>query len=419
MSSGTDTRRAWRSLVLLSAVILVLTACGQNTAPLDPGEPGGPGDPDPGAAACRVVIDSDITIPTLLTNGPEACDYLVTDTINVTSRLEIEPGTVVEFEQDSRLLVTDTGSIWAVGTPDQRIELRGRLNVTGYWYGLCFSGNRASRLQNVTILGAGKVWDATYRVCSAAISGTTQSGEPVDITGTLVAGSHTSGIDASKFVLGEFSGNVLAANEEFGMRVSADQLHLLDAATDYLGTAADAPNSRSYVWVAGTFSAPGESYTWPRLNAPYYVGRDTIQYQANLNIEGVRIRILPGTQFYFAPEARFGVINGAFLEARGTAEQPVIFTAVEPGSPGSWEGVLVSRSGLDMAYTGIYWGGSSVANLVLTGVEVTQPLNIESVHLAGSASCGLSINSYVLQSGMLTESGITYADNVAGDRCTR
>lgn len=413
-SSGPFLRRG--RLLLVLSISLIVAACGQVPAPADP-DP----DPDPGPAACRQQISSDITVPARLVNGGEGCDYLVTELITVTAPLDIEPGTVIEFAQDTRLHVTDGGSIRALGgsAAADRIVMRGQVNATGYWYGLCFSGNRASRLQNVTILGAGKVWDATYRVCSAAISGTTQSGEPVDITGTLVAGSHTSGIDASKFVLGEFSGNVLAANEEFGMRVSADQLHLLDAATDYLGTAADAPNSRSYVWVAGTFSAPGESYTWPRLNAPYYVGRDTIQYQANLNIEGVRIRILPGTQFFFAPEARFGVINGAFLEARGTAEQPVIFTAVEPGSPGSWEGVLVSRSGLDMAYTGIYWGGSSVANLVLTGVEVTQPLNIESVHLAGSASRGLSINSYVLQSGMLTESGITYADNVAGDRCTR
>lgn len=418
MSSGTDTRRAWRSLVLLSAVILVLTACGQNTAPLDPGEPGGPGDPDPGAAACRVVIDSDITIPTLLTNGPEACDYLVTDTINVTSRLEIEPGTVVEFEQDSRLLVTDTGSIWAVGTPDQRIELRGRLNVTGFWYGICFGTNRHSRLEHVNLLNAGKVWTSTSTVCRAGLSGVSGNGEPVDIVNTLVAGAQTTGVDATRFNIGEFGGNVFAANLEFGLRIDPGQLYKLDVTSDYLGSSVEAPNTRAYVWVGGTISDTGYRHTWPRLHVPYYVGADASWYSKNLIItDETAVRILPGTEFHFQPESGISVWDYSALEVMGTAEEPVIFTSVY-ATPGAWDGIYMSNGELIMEHAEVHWAGDGSlwpAAIKFGGTDYVAPSSLSNVLIQGSSSCGLRVSEYV--EPYLTLTDITFENNVQ-DECT-
>lgn len=224
---------------LLAALTVVLAACGGTQAP-DGGQP------QPGGE-CAVTITEDITIPTRLANLGAGCDYRVNGDVRVTGELVIDPGTEVQFGQDSRLRIEDTGSIHAVGTEDQRIVMRGAVNTTGFWYGLCFSDNRVSRLERVDLLNAGKVWLGGTTVCRAAIGHGGGGGEPLSIVDTLVAGAQTTGLDATTLELGEFARNVFAANKEYGVRVSATNLARLDAASDYLGHSVGTPNSKAYV----------------------------------------------------------------------------------------------------------------------------------------------------------------------------
>jgi len=61
-----------------------------------------------------------------------------------------------------------------------------------------------------------------------------------------------------------------------------------------------------------------------------------IREPANLTIE-------PGVVIKFSTNRRFSVDQGASLTADGTAEQPIVFTGVEP-TPGHWESIVFASS---------------------------------------------------------------------------
>src|SRR5690625_999602 len=57
-----------------AVLLLLLAACGSSAQSDDTGQPGGPDDGG-NQTACRETVTGDLTVPTVLTNGPEACDY--------------------------------------------------------------------------------------------------------------------------------------------------------------------------------------------------------------------------------------------------------------------------------------------------------------------------------------------------------
>lgn len=396
---------------LLTIVGMVLAACGGPTTP-DPGPP----DPDP-SAKCAVVIADDITIPTRLTNNADGCDYRVEGELLVTGSLTIDAGTEVQFNQDSRLLITDTGSLHAVGTAAQHVTLRGSLNTVGYWYGLCFGDNRASELVWVDLLNAGKVWRGGTSDCRAAIGNVLSTGEPVSIVDTLVAGAQTTGLDATELRLGTFARNVFAGNLEYGVRVSPANLDALDTASDYSGESAGAPNTEPFVFVGG-YLDDGAAHVWPDLGAPYYVGDDAFGYANNVIIDaGTDVTADAGTRFVFGEEGGILIWDLSTFTAIGTANDPVVFTGLSP-VPGSWDGLSASTAALHLEHAEVSWGGGGVfypGNVSVTGVDTVQKSYIRDTLIRGSATCGIYTTSDTADLVMVN-SGNVYVDN-ADDFC--
>lgn len=399
--------KRFRLLVLTVAALTVLSACGGPAGP----DGGGP----PPSGECAVTITEDITIPTLLTNRGAGCDYLVAGDLRVTSSLLIDPGTEIQFAQDTRWRIEDTGSINAVGTQDDQITLRGAVNTTGFWYGLCFSDNRASRFEWVNLLNAGKVWLGGSSVCRAAIGHGSGSGEPIAIVDTLVAGSQTTGLDATQLNLGEFARNIFAANMEFGVRVSADNLVQLDTVSDYLGTSVEAPNAKPYVHLAdSSVSDPGETHVWPRLNVPYFIGDDAFDYHQNVIVtDGTHIKIGPGTTFVFGNEGSLNIWENSTLTALGTEAEPVVFTGLIK-EPGSWDGIAISTGAVTFDHVEVSWGGADVfypANLAIYGVDTSQNSFLSNTLFKGSAECGLLVDTYAFDH-VFHDGSLVFEDNV-------
>lgn len=407
-SSALSQHRYRAGSVLLAVLALVLSACG--------GQPSGGGEGEgPPGGECAVTIASDITIPTRLTDLGPGCDYQVYSSVNITAPLTIEAGTEVQFAQDTRWHITDSGSISAVGTEDKRITLRGAVNTTGYWYGLCFSDNRASRLEWVDLLNAGKVWLGGTSVCRAAIGHGYGDGEPISIVATMVALSHTTGLDATQLQLGQFQNNIFAANQEYGVRVSAGNLHHLDATSDYAGTSVDAPNGKPFVHLADKeMSDPGETHVWPRLNAPYFIGEDEFDYHQNVIItDDTHVQVEPGTTFVFGQGGGINVWELSTFTAVGTADQPVVFTG-QMQEPGSWEGLAVSNGALILDHAEVSWGGADgfyAGNISISGVGTTQDSHIANSLIRGSATCGLFVTEDT-QDRVFDGGGNVFEDNV-------
>jgi hypothetical protein len=380
-------------LTLLSVLTLFLTACGGSSSPNTPNNPNNPNTPD---GECAVIVTEDITIPSLLVNSPAQCDYLFSGDLEVKSSLTVEPGTVVQFDQDARLSIDEAGSISAIGTAEERIVLEGRLEVQGFWYGLCFSDSRASRLEYVDLLWAGKVFTGGSSVCSASIGGVNGNGESVTIKNSFIAGSFTHGLDAQKVPLGEFANNIFANNAEYGVRVDPEQVHKLDAESDYLGTSVNAPNGKPYVYLSGFLEGTGDTLIWRNLNAPYLAEEDFPYGTGKVNInEAVTITIEAGARFEFGPQSAINLFDGATLQALGTAEAPIVFTGKKE-TPGAWDGLFFQDSKGVLEYAQVSYGGAeggsvlANGNIILSGVNGSD-LTLRNSTISHSATCGISL----------------------------
>ena len=343
-------------LASAAAFLLLLVACGSTTGD---GGPGGPGGPKPGA--CTHTLSSDVISRVVLAPTGADCDYYLARQINLKAELVVMPGTRIVAAEGAMFRVEDSGSVQAVGTADERIEFVGEKAVLGSWYGFCFMGDhRESRFDHVDIVWAGGVYAVGVRLCRAGIAGSVSSGgEPVHVTNSLVLGAYTSGIDATRFTLGEFSNNVLAGHVEYGLRVSPSNAGRLDASTDYTGAGvvygdgSSAANGRPYVFLASEEQANTDGIQeWQDIGVPYYVTRDERPYATSaMNFEpGTQTLIHAGVEIVIAEmgggQPGFWIVNDfAVLALAGEPGNEVVIRG-EVDEPGVWEGIWMYGGGL-------------------------------------------------------------------------
>ena len=210
-----------------------------------------PGTPPIGNGQCTYQASS-TTIATTWVDTPSACDYEIDGIITVSNgQLVIEPGVNVRFGQDAFIAFEDGGSLYAVGTPQQRITFEGASPVRGFGKGLYFrSGSYESRVEYADFRYLGKLGDVVIssRLQNGAISGF--RGGELSLRNTTVMGSNHYGAELDRYslILKEFANNRFFDNGYAGVKVSPESVGLLDAASDYVGGAQ--PNDVPYIIVA-------------------------------------------------------------------------------------------------------------------------------------------------------------------------
>lgn len=395
------------------AFALLLSACGGPVSADDPGQPLSPAD-------CRETLTRELTVPTRLVNGPEDCDYWLPAAAEgrtryvISSDVLIESGTVLVFGPRTQLSV-EGGSLRALGTEEHTVVFTGAEASPGYWDGICFSGNRLSRLEHVELNWGGHHPHPGVH-CRGAVGGFS-AGEPVDIVNTTVMGSYTNGLNVHHLQLGEFSGNSFHTNREYGVNIEASQVRKLDVGSDYLGTGS--PNGKPYVFAAGTISEAGplddpqSLHVWQPLNAPYRVADDEPNYDQQILVEdATALALEAGTTIYFTGDSQLLVRAGSFLGSGGTAAQPVLLTS-DGAQPGSWYGVSVHNSAAVLNHLVIEWAGREFAGsgsslaFISTGATLAKELN--GVHITGSAGCALQLG----DESLLTSRDVTFGPDIA------
>lgn len=127
------------------------------------------------------------------------------------------------------------------------------------------------------------------------------------------------------------------------------------------------------------------------LNEPCYIVNRTINVR-----QGASITVEAGTVLKFASGAGIDVNNGAFLMANGTANAPVVFSAIDRVA-GSWTGIVYNGSNSSsnvLSHTVIEYAGAddSEANLRLFDGVTPSRIVIDNVLLRHSASSGFNIS---------------------------
>jgi hypothetical protein len=388
--------------------LTLVSACNQTPTNPPVGNPPPPpvGNPPPATGQCAITIKNDITVPTLAKNSSAACDYLMDDIINVRSTLTIEPGVVIRFSQDSRLWV-DGGEIVAVGRPDARIVMQGVSPIQGYWKGILFgtqAGN--TRLEYVDLMDAGKTCTLIY-CAQAAITG--DGGGQLTLKNSSISNSYVNGaVLGSELVA--FSNNRFYNNRWHGLVVDADNVPLLDTASDYTG--GSAPNGDPYV-ALGRGSKVAHAATWKKLNAPYKVN-GYISLEDTLSLE-------PGITMLFDSNgagqgATVHIEANGSLHALGTAANPITFTRLP--SVQAWGGILFdpynTTTDTRFEYVQMSYGGDNdlvahaFVNLDSAKVYIANSSFLNSLHLA--ISCG-----YLRPPLLTLEPGNTFSGNAGGD----
>lgn len=213
----------------------------------------------------------------------------------------------------------------------------------------------------------------------------------IAITHSLIRGSSTSGVEVvSGGVLADFAENTLLNHADADVTLPAGQVSALDSLSTY---------GDQVVINASTL---GSDATWQALNVPY-------MSDGNIYIEAA-LTIAPGAALQFGQGHRLVVDNGGSLAAVGMVDDTIRFTGAE-ASQGFWDGIEVATTAAanELTYTEVANGGSGgYANVY---VQSSGKVKITNSRIHDSSTYGVDAEDNGSLDGFAAN---TFADNADG-----
>lgn len=349
------------------------------------------------------ILDSNITENTVLTADKR---YKVVTSISVSATLEIEPGTVIEFEENTNMRFGDGSIIKADGTEDNRILFTGTEKERGWWDGIQVRNTLSSEnIMNFVIIeyGGGDNFESNVSPANLVVGGRVSgSNARLKLTNSILRESAGFGLEnRQESNLTGFNDNHLTRNAEGAAKFRGNTIHYLDSQTDYAG------NDHDFILAVdislGNLIDVSDQRTWNALNVPYRV-------DGLWSIDKTEITILGGAEFEFTAGSgiRFRedstiIADGSIDENETERSQPeaILFTGVEK-SRGFWQGIQVrsKSSNNRMVHVTIEYGGggtfgetiNNTANLMIGGRQAQHYGHLQLVNSTLRESAGYGLN---------------------------
>ncbi|MFK7923263.1 MAG: hypothetical protein AB8H47_14970 [Bacteroidia bacterium] len=317
-----------------------------------------------------------------LTNGPADVDYIVPNgcVLDIKAALTIEPGTVIEFEENAGIGVYDQGTISAVGTTDKPIILRGTQNVSGYWRGIHVETNSISnRLESITIKNAG----SNYVYCCNEIASVFLKGGKMAFKDVTITDGENHGIYANSSVqLPTYENVTITTHKAEPLAIAPVLMQYLDGSgSDYSG------NDKDFIRVLD--GNVDEAISVPANNVPYLFDGRVIDIIEAMTIEA-------GAELVMNENGGLGVYDSGSLKILGTSSNPVSIRGREAVA-GYWRGIHIETTSLnnDFQYVNISDAGSDYvyccnikASVFLKGGK----LSIANSNISNGSEYGLYAN---------------------------
>jgi len=335
-----------------------------------------------------------------LVNTLAAIDYRVTGVMDITVAVTIEPGVVIEFEEDAGFGVYDSGSLNAVGTASQPIVFQGSSSTKGYWRGIHLETNSVNnQLEHVQLSDAG----SDYVYCCNPVASLYLKDGSAELGNLSITNGAGYGIaTGNDFIMKRIDQTDISGHEDYPVSVSAEQLGAFSAGNyDFTG------NDEDFIYVYN--SAIREETTWYPCGLPFLV-ENVIDITRPLTIE-------PGTEVAFAENAGLGVYDNGSINAVGTPEDRIRFSGKE-AVPGYWRGIHVETNSNNNRFEYVELGGggsnyvyccNEVANLLVKRGQFT----LQNSFIYDSGACGV----FIIPNAEFIESGNTFANNEGGNIC--
>jgi len=277
--------------------------------------PGGGGDPSE-----VLQVTDDIDVPTTWSAGTvEVCGD-----ISVNAALTISPGVNIVMCAAAKIDVSETGSMYAVGTATSPITFSGEVATPGYWKGIGISSNNPNnQFDYVTISGGGGYW--YYEEAELFLYA---NGRLSMKNSTVTNGPGVGFMAQTSTVLTQFMSNTFSSNASYGISVTAKQMAMMDEASNY-----NAGNGLNFIQVDGEDVSSNQ--TWRKTNAPLMV-TGVIDVNAGLTLN-------PGVEIQFEAGQGMDVGESGYLYAVGTAAEPITFKG-RYASAGYWRGLYIGSN---------------------------------------------------------------------------
>ena len=264
--------------------------------------------------------------------------YRVDAVIEIDATVTIEPGAILEFTEDSGLVV-DGGAIVADATDDAEILLTGTSSERGWWRGIDVdSQDEANRLNHVVIEYAGRDREAAVRVGQR----TPTSTGTLALSNSTIRESESFGllVDAQSAVT-DTTNNTYTDNAGPVMAAANVAAGLSDESS-FTGNDQDRVYLRTDSLRARTVAADA---TWGNLDVPYVVESHDDEDEDDHRTIGVRIdeatlTVDPGTTLEFEDRGELVVASDARLLADASGGEEITFTGTT-AERGWWGGIVV------------------------------------------------------------------------------
>jgi len=308
-------------LFILAALLITLAACKKDEDIADNILP-------------IVLTCGDFNQDLTLTNDPDKpIDYIVDCLSQVTGRLTIEPGVVIQFNDDTGLLIIGNGSINAKGTSDSKVVFTSRTKQNGAWRGLYIeTANVSNVLEHVRLeYAGGNSFNSNDN--RGAIVMWADSRLTMDFTEIL--NSENNGL-SMEYDNANLQMNNSRIRNTVGTPVitSAANLTRLNKTNDFSGNQTDRIRVRPRAFV--------NTSTIQKLNVPYRFEPDGFFLDFPINNASV-LTIEAGTTIEMGSGVYILINDQGALKVEGTEADPVLFTGVDK-IPGSWAGLYFNAT---------------------------------------------------------------------------
>ncbi|MEM9847508.1 MAG: hypothetical protein AAF847_06445 [Bacteroidota bacterium] len=268
----------------------------------------------------------------ILTDDPdEAVDYIISCRTFVNTDLVIEPGVVIEFQDNAGLEIGEAGSISAVGTKEKPITFTGVTKTAGAWSGVLVESNDIKnelRYVNVSY-GGGEAFNSNGNRANLILWADTR----LSIDDCTFSHSASYGIemDYQNYTIPSFTNNTLTDNET-PIYTQPAIVHVFDASSQYSG------NTNDHI-VIGCAELTTGDYTWNKLDVPFRVVATGFGIRRWTEVpDQCNLVLVPGVIIEFDTDTGLRINKGGSLKARGTNSDNILFTGVDQGT-GAWRGI--------------------------------------------------------------------------------
>lgn len=277
---------------------------------------------DPNGQDTTETLPCNISEARTLTNGSTEIDYIIDCVLDVTAPLIIEPGVVIQFNENAGLGVYDNGTISAIGTAAEPIVFKGATNTSGLWRGIHIETRSIDNtLENVRIENAG----SNYVYCCNEKASLFLKNAKIGLKDLEIRNGNGIGLFANAAAEFDSYSNIrIETHKDYPVSVAPTVLDYLD------GTGSDySNNDKNYIYVSNQdFNA---QTVIRKANIPYLFPGEVQDVTAALTIEA-------GVEIIFQENGGLGVYDDGSLTITGNANEPVFLRGQE-ALKGYWRGI--------------------------------------------------------------------------------